>query len=194
MKYLVFIGMIIFIIGTIIYIRGMLKNHVKPNGVSWFFWSLTPLIAGFAALSSGVTWASIPVFASALGSLTIFILSFIIKEAYWKLEKFDLFCGSFSFLALILWAITKNPIIAIIFSLISDFLAFIPTAVKSWKNPDTESAGYYMTSVISNLSAFFAIEEWNFASVAFPAYLAIGNIMIIIFIKYRGSVKKDNIK
>jgi hypothetical protein len=42
-------------------------------------------------------------------------------------------------LALILWWITKEPNIAIMLAILSDILAAIPTLVKTWKFPETES-------------------------------------------------------
>jgi len=53
MKYLVFVGAIVYLLGTSIYIRAMFKGEAKPNKVSWFMWSVAPLIGTFAALSAG---------------------------------------------------------------------------------------------------------------------------------------------
>jgi len=53
MKYLVFVGMIIPLIGTGVYIKDMLKGKAKPNKVTWLMWGIAPLIAAFAALTAG---------------------------------------------------------------------------------------------------------------------------------------------
>jgi len=81
--------------------------------------AISPLIATVAALSDGVHWAVLPVFMSGFGTLLVFIASFVNRKAYWKLEKFDYICGACSVLALVLRWITKEPTIAIIFSIIS---------------------------------------------------------------------------
>jgi hypothetical protein len=60
----------------------------------------------------------------------IFLASFVNKKAYWKLEKFDYICGISSALALLLWWLTKEPAIAIVFAIISDAFAAIPTLIK----------------------------------------------------------------
>jgi len=190
MKYLVFLGMIISLIGISSYIKEVLKGSVRPNRVSWLIWSIAPLIATFAALSSGVTLSVVPVFMSGFGPLLVFIICLFKKAAYWKLQKFDYYCGSLSVLALIFWGITKEPIIAIVFAIASDFLASIPTIVKSYKNPETESSSAFIGALFSATTSFFAIEKCNFSSLAFPIYLVLINILLIFSIKFHHIFKK----
>ena len=181
-QYLVIIGALAQLIGIASYIKETLQGKTKPNKVTWLLWSVAPLIAAIAAFTDGVRWAILPTFMAGFGPLLVFICSFISKNAYWKLEKFDYICGIFSILALILWAITKQPIIAIIFSIASDGLAAVPTLIKAWKYPDTENAAPYITGIFSALTSFAAITMWNFSSLAFPIYLVLLNTCIIISI------------
>jgi hypothetical protein len=55
-----------------------------------------------------------------------------------EIGRLDYVCGLFSVGAIILWALTKTPAIAIILSIIADALAAVPTLVKSWHHPETE--------------------------------------------------------
>lgn len=173
LKYLVFIGAFIQLIGIYYYGREVVRGNTKPNRVSWLMWSIAPLIATAAGLASGVSLAVIPVFMSGFGPLIIFILSFANKKSYWKLRRFDYLCGFLSLLALILWAITKQPVIAIAFAIASDLIAAMPTLIKSWKYPETENVGTYSTGIINALTSFAAIKSWGFASLAFPIYLVL---------------------
>lgn len=183
MKYLVFVGMLISLIGIASYIKDMLKGKVKPNRITWMMWSIAPLIAAFAALSTGATLSVIPVFMTGFSPLIVFIISLFKKQAYWKIHKFDYVCGFLSALALILWYITKDPIIAIVFSIVGDFSAAIPTIVKAWKYPDTENSFAFSTGIIATLTSFAAIEVWNFASVAFPLYIILMDMFIVFSIE-----------
>ena len=190
MKYLVFVGMIFSLTGSALYIKEMLKGKAKPNRVSWLIWSIAPLIATFAELSSGVTLAAIPVFMSGFGSLLVFVISLFRKEAYWKVNTFDWGCGILSVLALILWYITKNPEIAIVFSILSNMFASLPTMLKSWKHPATESSIAYIGGLLSAATSFAAIEIWNFASLTFPTYLVLNNLTLIFLIEHERFMKK----
>ena len=184
LKYLVILGAIVSLFGSLYYIKETLKGNTKPNKVTWFLWSLAPLIATAAALADGVRLSVLPVFMSGFCPLLVFLFSFVNKNSYWKLEKFDYVCGTFSLLALILWGITKEPIVAIIFAIFSDGFACVPTIVKAWKFPETETGTPFITGLFSVFTGFFAIKIWNFSSLAFPVYLVMANL-ILIFSVYR---------
>lgn len=182
LQYLVLVGVVIHLIGVFSYIRETIAGRTKPNRVSWLLWAVAPLIAVFASFSTGVRWAVIPVFSAALGPILIFIASFFNKKSYWKLGLFDYLCGLFSVLALVLWGITKNPNLAILFAIISDIFAAIPTLIKSWKYPETESVSAYATDLFSNFTIFAVVKNWNFSELAFPIYLILINSSLVLLI------------
>ena len=181
-QYLVLVGTAVQMVGVISYLKDTLKGVTKPNRVTWLLWSIAPLIATAAALFEGVTWAVLPVFAAGFGPLLVFIASFFNRNAYWELERFDYLCGIFSILALALWAITKDPSIAILFAIMSDLFAAIPTLIKSWRYPETENAAPFATGIFSGLTSFAAIHAWIFAAYAFPAYLVIIDACLVLAI------------
>jgi len=180
LSYLIFVGAAVQMIGVFFYIKETLKGNTRPNKVTWLLWAIAPLIAAFAAISDGVKWSVLPVFVAGLGPLLIFLASFVNKKSYWKLEKIDYACGIFSVLSLILWWITKEPIVAIIFSILSDALAAIPTVVKSWKYPETENVNNYAACLFNALTSFSVIKTFNFTEIAFPIYLVLINAILVI--------------
>ncbi|MBX4187487.1 MAG: hypothetical protein KW802_04560 [Candidatus Doudnabacteria bacterium] len=182
LKYLVLLGVVVQLYGVFSYIKDTLRGKTKPNKVTWFLWSIAPLIASAAALSSGVRWAVIPVFMSGFGPLLVFIGSFFNKNAYWKLGTLDYICGFFSLLALFLWWFTKEPAIAIIFAILSDGIAAVPTIIKAWSHPETETAAPYATGMFNALTGFAAISVWNFSQYAFPIYLLLANGSLLLAI------------
>lgn len=194
LPYLVFIGAVVQLGGIYSYIKDTVRGDVKPNRASWLLWSIAPLIGTAAALVNGVEWAVLPVFMSGFGPLLVFIASFVNKNSYWKLEKFDYLCGFLSLFALVLWGITKIPEVAIIFAIVSDGFAAVPTLVKSWKYPETESTWPFTTGVFNSLTSFAAIKIWNFSALAFPIYLVIVNISITLAIYHSKIVKNIWIK
>lgn len=185
LEYLVFVGAAVQLAGIYPYIKETVRGDTKPNRVSWLMWSIAPLIATAAAFVNGVGWAVLPVFMSGFGPLLVFIASFVSSKSYWKLERFDFLCGLFSLVALILWGITKEPNIAIVFAILSDGFAAIPTLVKSWKYPETENPMPFTTGVFNSLTSFAAIKIWIFSAYAFPIYLVLINTSIALAIYRR---------
>lgn len=180
--YLVFLGAFAQIVGIFFYTKETLLGNTKPNRVTWLMWTIAPLIGTFAAISDGVTLAVLPVFMSGFGPLIVFIASFFNPKSYWKLNKFDYLCCIFSALALIFWGITKEPLVAIFLAIISDGFAGTPTLIKAWKYPETESVEAFTTGLFSALTSFFALKTLSFSEIAFPLYLVLANLLLIIAI------------
>lgn len=178
--YLVITMSLVQLIGISIYIKDIIRGNTKPNMVTWLLWSAAPIIGSIAAFSSGARWATLPVFMSGFGPLLVFVFALFNRKSYWKLENFDYVCGAFSVLALIFWAITKQPLIAIIFAIISDLLAAIPTLKKSFSNPETESTAPYVTGLLSSIAAILAVKIWTSTEFLFPLYLVTINIFLLL--------------
>lgn len=188
-QYLVFVGAIIMLGGVLSYARETLRGTTKPNKVTWLLWSIAPLIGAAAALSDGVRLAALPVLIAGVAPLMVFVASFVNKDAYWKLERSDYICGAISILALVLWAVTANPVVAIVFAIVSDALAALPTLIKSWKFPETETGVAYITSAIGTATSFLAFKSGDFSEWAFPTYLVAINVLIAFAIYRKKFIK-----
>lgn len=183
-QYIVLLGALVQLVGIYVYIKETIQGKTKPNRVTWLLWSVAPLIAAAAALADGVRWAALPVFMAGFGPLLVFAASFFGRGAYWKLEPFDYWCSAFSVLALALWALTREPLVAIGFAILSDGAAAMPTLIKSWNHPHTESIEVYTTGLFNSLTSLFALKEYNAVELSFPAYLILLNILLIASVRW----------
>ena len=181
----VIVGAIIAAVGSLSYLIDTLKGRVKPNRVSFLLWSLAPLIAFFAEVKQGVGIQALMTFIVGFLPLTIFIASFVNKKAVWNLTGFDLICGTLSIIGLVFWYITKSGNIAIIFSILADALAALPTVVKSFNYPETESAWPYFASTISAILTLLTVKVWNIANIAFPLYIVLITLVIFSLVHFK---------
>ena len=183
--YLVVLSAIINIAGSYVYIKDTLKGKTKPNRVSWLMWSIAPLIGTLAALSLHADiWATVRIFLAGFLPLIIFIASFINQQSYWKLTKFDFICGMCSVFAIVVWVFIDLPRISILLAAIGDGFAALPTLVKAWKYPETETGLTYITSFLAVLLIIPSIPKWNIENSAFQIYLLIANALLL-FAVYR---------
>jgi hypothetical protein len=187
---IIYIGVIASLIGVIWYLKSIIHGQVKPNLVSWFIWTLAPFLAVFFQIKAGAGLSILPVFMAGFGPLLVVVFSFFRKDAYWKLNTFDIICGAFSLVALILYIFTHNLGISIFFAILSDGLAAIPTIVKSWKFPETESSVAYTTGMFSNILALLIIKNWIFTIYSFSIYNIIINLALVSCI-YRKKIFKS---
>lgn len=155
LEYIVIFSAIINSIGWFVYIKNTLKWITKPNKVSWSIFTIAPFITVTATIySEWFVWSVIPVFMAWFIPLLILISSLFNKNSYWKLWKLDYWCFFFAILSLILWYITNNPLIAIIFSVLADLLWYIPTMIKVYKYPETETMDLLLHDFLQILQDF----------------------------------------
>jgi hypothetical protein len=161
------------------YALATFRGDIRPNLVSWVLWALAPFIGSSAAFAQGVTWATVPVLVAGINPLLVLLAACFARTGYWKISRVDWTCGFFSFLALLLWGITNNPDYALFFSIVSDGTAALPTLIKAWKAPESESPTGFIGGVLSSLTSFLAVGEQPLRALAFPVYLALIDSLIL---------------
>lgn len=187
---LVILSAIANFLGALFYVRSMFRGHARPNRVTWFLWTLIPAIAFSAALSEGATWSTVSIFMSGFTPLLVLCASFFIKGSYWKLSRLDYLCGFLSLLALLLWGITHNAFYAVVLSIAADTLAGLPTFIKIWKHPESESDATFMGGLVSSLCGLLVVQEWHFVEYGFPLYLALICVGSIVTLRLRKRSRK----
>jgi len=181
----VYLGVLIQFIGGMSYLIDTVKGKIQPNRVSWTLFVLAPALAFFAQLQQGVgmeIWATFIVW---FVPLLILIATFVNKNAVWELKKLDYICGGLSMLGLILWGVTKVGNIAILFAIFADALACIPTLVKSWFDPESESDSVFLFGTINSLIGLLVITNWKFENYAFSTYMFLANFTLMVLIRFR---------
>ena len=183
---LVVVSVLLMVWGAYDYLRDTLAGKTKPNRVSWSLWALAPLISLGAAFDANAdVWASIRVLVGGVVPAVIFLASFINKNSYWRLGRFDWFCGGLSLAALVFWQLADSPLVAVLLATAANTLATVPTFVKAWNYPETESRLIFITSFISAILIIPAIPVWTIANSAFQIGLMLttGALLVAIYRK-----------
>lgn len=190
----IYVGVTLAFAGSLNYLLDTLRGKVQPNRVTFLMWGVVPLIAYIAQQQKGVGIQSLMTLSVALQPLLIFLASFFNKKAQWKLKPFDFVCGGFSLLGLLLWIYTKEGNIAIFFSILADSMAALPTIIKSYQHPESESYWAYITASINGFLTLGTIKVWTFAQWGFPLYIFGVNMVIFIFVFFKLNKKIERIK
>ena len=169
------------------YVRAVLKAEATPNRVTWFLWAIVPLIAGAAQFRSGVGISTLVVVVVGAGPACVLLASFVGGVGWWRLGPFDYVCGACSLAALALWAITGDPVTAIVLSILADAAAALPTLRKAWLEPATENRSAYLISFVGMVLGILSVREPTFAAYAFNGYLvaASGTFVLILYLPRR---------
>lgn len=188
LQYIPLISIITSSFGGFFYIRDTLKGQTKSNRITWFIWALAPMIIVGIQLEQGFQFSTVPVFMAGFIPLLVFIASFKNKNSYWKLTIFDYFCGICALISLLFWIFYKNTYLATTFAILTDGIAFLPTFIKSWIAPHTETLTPYIMGAINQILGLSVLSLWIFPLYGFSLYLLIGNSTLIIFIILRRRV------
>ncbi len=181
----VILGALLSFYGGLSYLVDTIKGKNKPNRVTWFLWALAPLIAFSAELEKGVGLTALMTFMAGFNPLMILLASFVNKQSYWQLNKMDYVYGSISVFAIIIWKITGEGNLAILFAILADAFASIPTVIKSYHQPETESSSIYLFAMMNSGIALLTIKDWNFAHYGFPAYIFLLCALVYSLVKFK---------
>jgi hypothetical protein len=169
----IFLGTAIGAAGTAVYLRDTLRGTTKPNRVTWLLWAVAPLLASAVEFSGGVGLRALPTFMVGFMPLLVFIGSFHNPDSLWKIRRIDYACGAISVLGTITWLVTRDGNVAIAAAIAADFTAGIPTLMKSWTHPETETVFAYLGAVISMVILLLTLTEWTFEVAAFPSLIVV---------------------
>ncbi len=170
--------------GTFGYLRATLRGETIPNRVTWSLWAAAPLIAFAAQIDEGVGLAALMTFMVGFNPLLIFLASFKSKTGKWNLTRLDIVCGALSVIGLVLWQISGSATLAIVFSILADFLAGVPTVRKAFTYPETENALVFWGALLSALITMATLDRFDFATLGFPLYIAAICLLLGVLIQF----------
>lgn len=182
-RYFVIVGALIGSAGAFAYLWETIKGRVKPNRVSFLLWSIAPMIAFAAQIRQGVGLESLMTFSTGFLPLLTFVASFVNKKAEWRVTRFDAGCGLLSLVGLALWLLTKVGNVAILFSIVADALAALPTLIKAWKYPETEMAWPWLATCVGVVLTLLTLREITFANSGFILYIFSIDMLIFICVQ-----------
>jgi hypothetical protein len=164
------------------YLISILRGKARPNIVTWSLGGVTALIAFAAQICKGCGFGALVTLAIAFGPLAIITAALAKGTRRLKLTRLDAWCLSLAIAGIILWIRTKDPLLALLMSIVADIFATMPTVVKSYLTPHTESAPAYSLSVISMIVTLLTVRQWNVMSWAFPLYILMINLTLVTLI------------
>ncbi len=170
------------LMGGIPYIKDIHKGKAHPHVLSWLGWTFITILGASAMFVEGSRWVVAILVANALNSLIIAGYSVVKKVGVWSTGVYDYIFFGLGLLGLILWRVLNLPIIALACSILADLFFGLPTIVKTYKNPLSETPFVWITASISGLFSLFAIQVFAFHEVAYPLYLFIYDSVVLLLV------------
>ncbi len=184
-QYFVYLTIFTSIFAGSFYLRAMWRGQAKPNLVSWLVWVLAPVSAGLVSISLGSGVASIPIFMAAFTPLCVVLLGLYKKSAHWQASTLDYVCLALSLISLLSFIILKTGTLATTFAILADLIAFVPTYIKSWRAPESENLGPYLSGLFNPFISVATLSLLSFNTAGFALYLFFGNLLEILIVIFR---------
>jgi hypothetical protein len=177
---LVLISSIVCLSAYSIYAIKIINRKVIPHRVTRIVIVIITALqtaALFAQKSNISVWFSAVIL---LGSISIFLLS--IKYGVGGESKIDTICLLIALLGIFLWWVTDIPFIALICSISAGLTGFIPTIIKTYKSPESESFIFFSLFIIAGICNIVAMKKWSAEELAYPIYIIFINSLISLLV------------
>lgn len=188
---LIVLAGIISIISVVPYFIDVVKHKTKPRIVSWFTWTVLTVIASAAAFSDQAYASAFLTLGGSIATASIVMVG--LKYGDRNFERFDIACLAGAMAGLVLWLMFGSPEIAIIATLIIDFIGALPTLKHSWQKPQEETASAFIISSFAAFVSLFAVEQIGISNLSFPLYLFLMNAAIAATIVLRKRALKTGV-
>lgn len=165
------------------YLLTIYQGKTKPHAFTWLLLGSVTSVGAYAqfALDAGPSaWALSFV---AVTCLFITILAFFIGEKDYT--KSDWAALIVCFMAIPIWKLTNNPMIAVAIVVVIDLLSYWPTIRKSYNKPHTEPPISAGISGVRYLLILLAVPEPSWENMMYPFYLLLVDWGFAIYIVVR---------
>lgn len=161
------------LLGYLPYFRDILIGRTKPHAFSWLVWGSLASIAFAGQVTKGAGPGAWVTGVTPFVSLVVFIVALRVGEKNIVLADYLGLTGAGA--ALVLWFITKDPLLSLILIPVIDALGFFPTFRKSFHKPYEETLATYTLSCLKFVLALIALRSYTVTTWLYPASLILTN-------------------
>lgn len=168
------------------YFLDIIHKKTKPHAYTWLIWTITQGTA-LAGLWLGVGgWGFISLFIGTGLIFFIFLLS--LKYGTHNITKSDTITLIAALIAILIWWQLHNPLLAVLMVSIIDFLGYIPSFKKTFKNPWTETPIFWILSPLSYIITILALDKYNFLTLTYLITVTIADATLLAICVLRRKV------
>lgn len=165
------------------YLCGIKTDTTRPHPYTWLVLCLTQATATAGLFSGHAGLIAYGFLTGTCMTGIIFLLS--LRHANENLAKGDTYILGAALIAIVMWWILDHHRVAIFMVSVIDFIAYIPTMRKAWRNPRSESGLAWALFASSFLFALLALESYNFLTVPYLTAVLLADTIIATIVLAR---------
>jgi hypothetical protein len=161
------------------YVKSILREETTLSPVSWFGWALLYAIAAAAQASKGFDWSLAIMVIGTFSTTTVAIVALRTGRIVWT--PIDRLCIGTAILAIILWAITGEPLTALALSIVADLAVSVPTLYKTYLAPSSEPWLLWIIYTTTVALEIIATRNFTIYNLFAPIYSLVVDGFITLF-------------
>jgi hypothetical protein len=159
------------------YFLSVSRKKTRPHVFSWTIWGLLTGITFFAQNNAD---AGPGAWHMAVNSVICFVIAGLaIKRGNLDIRAGDIATFICGLLAIPLWYVTKQPLLAVVLVICVEAFAYYPTFRKSYINPHEELAFTYTVDALRCAISLLAMEHYSLTTVLYPLFIVIVNVILV---------------
>ncbi|HVA97033.1 MAG TPA: hypothetical protein VND99_05255 [Candidatus Acidoferrales bacterium] len=180
-----FSALVLNVIGYIPYIRDIFRKKVKPHPYTWVIWTILTTILAFNQIINGGGYSSLFFISTAILVGFVFILS--LHFGMGDTSKIDRICLILASILLFYWLTTHDTRISTIYAVIIDGIGAVPTLIKTYNHPTSETYIQWVLSSLAGLLTLLSVpmSDWILLIYPFYVFLMDGAIVSIKYFRER---------
>ncbi len=160
------------------YIIAMLRGRIRPNRATWLIYLIVGVCGCASSYAAGVRDALGVALTYIIGPVVISLLAVSRGEGGWS--RLDRSCLGLAALSLALWALTGDPVLAVVLTSIADLCGSIPTVLKAWHDPKSEDRLSWLMFASANLLNLLLIPYWSIGTALYPFALSVPAVTLAL--------------
>jgi hypothetical protein len=169
------------------YLIGVVKQTLHPHAFSWIIFTVITATVSAAQFSEGAgagAWAT-----GATAMTTFLIAGFALRNGGYRITRFDTVSLVGALVAIPVWIVSDNPLLAVLILTGIEALGFLPTYRKAWQHLHDESQLAFFLTILKYILALGAMQVYSFTTVLFPAALVVFSMLLIAETAWRRRVQ-----
>jgi len=176
---LVLAGAILTTVSTLAYMWAIVRGPVRPQRMTRFLLAVITALS-FVSLWAGNDrtgmWLALASFGEALA---VWIIS--LWRGMGGTDRLDWICLGLCTAGVAVWLLSGESFVGLVASLVADAIACVPSLVKTFRLPYTESAFFYALGAIAGVCVALA-GPYDWQTLVFPVYIAVINAVYVMAI------------
>ncbi|KKW23975.1 MAG: hypothetical protein UY68_C0005G0008 [Parcubacteria group bacterium GW2011_GWF2_52_12] len=159
----------------------------KPSLATWTIWTVVGILACSSYLSANDGWIS-----TAWVAIVYIVAPATITYTAWKygaryahLDAIETLSLAGAACGICIWVVTRSAATALTVFIAIDATGAIPTVIKSYRAPYSESLTAWSCSLLGSFFNLCAIERWTVTGASYPVYLALSIWITCAVIAFR---------